>query len=742
MRTVLDGEIDAIVFAYHGAPMDVLGPHVKELADGRKAVAIRTFRPLDAEVYVVAKHDPAQRTAMENLNAVGFFEAVFEDVDEVFAYHLHLVGRDGSEVDIEDPYAYPLQLTDFDLHLLGEGTHFRTYEKLGAHLVEVNGMSGVHFAVWAPNAERVSIKGNFNQWDGRTHPMQLRSQVGVWELFIPGLVQGEVYKYEVKSRYMGYVGDKSDPYGFYAEMRPNTGSIVFDIDHYDWRDTDWVASRKKHNGLNAPMAIYEIHLGSWKRVPETNGFLNYRDLADDLAAYVKKLGYTHVELLPVAEHPFDGSWGYQVVGYFAPTSRFGTPSDFMYFVDRLHQHGIGVILDWVPAHFPSDAHGLGFFDGTHLYEHADPRRGEHAQWGTKIFNFGRNEVRNFLISNALFWLEKYHIDGLRVDAVASMLYLDYGREGGDWLPNQYGGRENLDAVDFIRRFNDQVHKEFPDVLTMAEESTSWPLVTRPGYVGGLGFDLKWNMGWMHDMLDYMEMDSIFRRFHHNSITFSLMYAFSENFILPFSHDEVVHLKKAMITKMPGDDWQKFAGLRALYGYMYTHPGKKLLFMGGEFGQWHEWDQDRSLDWHLTEYDFHKQLQQFVTDLNHLYQTEPAMHQVDFSWEGFEWINFRDVDKSIIAFERRAADSTPRLVVICNFTPIPRSGYRVGVPFAGFYTEVMNSDAAAYGGSNVGNSGGLPSDPIPWDKRPHSILITLPPLGVVIFKAPAPENANQ
>ena len=741
MRTVLDGEVDAIVFAYHGAPLDVLGPHVKELADGRSVVAIRAFRPLDAEVFVVARHDPAQRTAMQMINEIGFFEAVFEDTDQIFPYTLHLVGRDASEVDIEDPYAYPLQLTDFDLYLLGEGTHFRTYEKLGAHLREVDGVQGVHFAVWAPNAERVSVKGNFNQWDGRAHPLQLRPQVGVWELFIPGLVEGEVYKYEIKSRYMGYMADKSDPYGVYAELRPKTGSIVFDLEHYSWGDSDWIANRKQHNGLNAPMAIYEVHLGSWKRVPDTNGYLNYRDLADELAEYAKKLGYTHIELLPVGEYPFDGSWGYQVIGYFAPTSRFGTPTDFMYFVDRLHQSGIGVILDWVPAHFPSDAHGLGFFDGTHLYEHEDPRRGEHAQWGTKIFNFGRNEVRNFLISSALYWLEKYHIDGLRVDAVASMLYLDYGREGGDWVRTQYGGRENLDAVDFIRRFNEQVHKEFPDVLTMAEESTSWPLVTRPGYVGGLGFDLKWNMGWMHDMLDYMGMDSIFRRFHHNSITFSLMYAFTENFILPFSHDEVVHLKKAMITKMPGDDWQKFAGLRALYGYMYTHPGKKLLFMGGEFGQWHEWDHDRSLDWHLTEYDFHKQLQQFVTDLNHLYQAEPALYQVDFSWEGFDWINFRDVDKSIIAFERRGVDPNQRLVVICNFTPVPRSGYRVGVPLAGFYTEILNSDAAAYGGGNLGNNGGLPSDPIPWDKRPHSILVTLPPLGVVIFKTPLPESTD-
>jgi 1,4-alpha-glucan branching enzyme len=450
------------------------------------------------------------------------------------------------------------------------------------------------------------------------------------------------------------------------------------------------------------------------------------------------MGYTHIELLPICEHPYDGSWGYQTVGYYAPTSRFGTPAEFMYFVDHMHRNGIGVILDWVPAHFPSDSHGLGYFDGTHLYEHADPRKGEHAQWGTKVFNYGRNEVRNFLLSNALFWLDKYHIDGFRVDAVASMLYLDFGREHGDWVPNQYGGRENLEAVDFIRRFNELVHVEYPGALTMAEESTAWPLVTRPPYVGGLGFDFKWNMGWMHDMLDYMEIDAIYRRYHHNSITFSLMYAFSENFILPFSHDEVVHLKKAMLTKMPGDDWQRFANLRALYSYMYTHPGKKLLFMGGEFGQWHEWDHDHSLDWHLAEWDPHRQLQRFVADLNRLYRQEPAMHEVDFSWKGFDWINFRDVDKSIIAFERRANDVNDRLIVVCNFTPVPREGYRVGVPLAGDYREVLNSDSNLYGGSNVGNQGLTPSDPVPWDGRQNSILITLPPLGVVIFKAPQPE----
>ena len=737
MRTVLDGEVDAIIFAYHGAPYDVLGAHVKELGDSRKVVTIRAFRPLDRDVFIVDKTNLTQKTPMTRIHDVGFFEAVFEDRDEVFPYYLHLVGNNDVESDIEDPYAYPLQLTDYDLHLIGEGTHFRTYEKLGAHPRVVDGMPGVHFAVWAPNAERVSVKGNFNQWDGRVHPMQLRGSGSIWELFIPGLAQGELYKYEIKSRFGGYLVDKADPYGFYAEIRPQTGSVVFDIDQYAWQDTNWVTARAEHQQLAAPMAIYEVHLGSWRRVPETNGYLSYRDLAHQLADYVKKMGYTHIELLPISEYPYDGSWGYQTVGYYAPTSRFGTPSEFMYFVDYMHQNGIGVILDWVPAHFPSDSHGLGYFDGTHLYEHADPRKCEHAQWGTKVFNYGRNEVRNFLLSNALFWLDKYHIDGFRVDAVASMLYLDYGREHGDWAPNQYGGRENLEAVDFIRRFNELVHIEYPGVLTMAEESTAWPLVTRPPYVGGLGFDLKWNMGWMHDMLDYMELETVYRRYHHNSITFSLMYAFSENFILPFSHDEVVHLKKAMVTKMPGDDWQKFANLRALYAYMYTHPGKKLLFMGGEFGQWHEWDHDHSLDWHLTQWEPHSQLQRFVSDLNALYQREPALHEVDFSWKGFDWINFRDIDKSIIAFERRAADVNDRLVVACNFTPVPREGYRIGVPFAGEYEEVLNSDSAHYGGSNVGNRGMTPSDPIPWDGREHSILITLPPLGVVIFKMPRP-----
>ena len=517
-------------------------------------------------------------------------------------------------------------------------------------------------------------------------------EAGIWEIFIPNLPEGTHYKYSIKSRMLGYQVDKADPYGFYAEVRPTTDSRVWDIDKYSWEDTAWLEQRPQRQALDKPLNIYELHLGSWKRVPETNGFLTYHDLAHDLVAYVKDMGYTHIELMPITEHPFDGSWGYQVTGYYAPTSRFGTPDDFMYFVDYCHQNDIGVILDWVPAHFPRDAHGLSFFDGTHLYEHADPRQGEHLDWGTKIFNFGRNEVRNFLLANVLFWCKKYHIDGFRVDAVASMLYLDYSRKAGEWVPNKFGGRENLEAIDFIRRFNELVHAEAPGVLTIAEESTSWPMVTRPTYMGGLGFDLKWNMGWMHDMLSYMEKDPIYRRYHQNQVTFSLIYAFHENFILPFSHDEVVHLKRSMLDKMPGDVWQKYANVRALYAYMIGHPGKKLIFMGGEFGQWSEWNEARSLDWHLLDWEDHRQLQSYVRDLGRLYRDEPSLYEVDSSWEGFQWIDFADAESSIISFVRRSKDPADTLVFVCNFTPQPHVGYRIGLPIAGYYEEMLNSDA--------------------------------------------------
>lgn len=723
-------EIEAIVAGYHGAPMNILGPHIVSSGEASTLV-IRVFRPFDTAVFVHEIGSGA-RHAMTSIHPTGFYQAVFEDQTEPFTYRLIVQGRDGSEHEIEDPYRFrDAFVTDYERHLHGEGRFLRSYEKFGAHLRTVEGVGGVNFAVWAPNAERVSVIGPFNSWDDRIHPMQ--SYDGIWEIFIPNLPEGMDYKYSVKSRYLNYKADKTDPHGFYAQMRPETGSVVWNIDKYQWNDDEWMRTRAERQQLDQPINIYEIHLGSWKRVPETNGFLNYRDLAHDLVAYVKKMGYTHIELLPITEHPFDGSWGYQTTGYFAPTSRHGTPDDFMYFVDHCHQHNIGVILDWVPAHFPRDAHGLGFFDGTHLYEHEDPRQGEHRDWGTKIFNFGRNEVRNFLLGSALFWLKKYHLDGLRVDAVASMLYLDYSREAGDWIPNKYGGRENLEAIDFIRTFNEVTHEYAPGILTIAEESTSWPMVSRPTYTGGLGFDLKWNMGWMHDTLKYFEKDPLFRRYHHNMISFSLVYAFSENFVLPFSHDEVVHLKKSLLDKMPGDQWRKFAGLRSLYGFMTGHPGKKLLFMGGEFGQWREWTEAYSLDWHLLQQPIHQQLHQYVADLNQLYLSEPAFHEIDTSWEGFAWLDLQDVDNSILSFQRMATDPEEFVVVICNFTPVPHFGYRVGLPQGGRYTEIFNSDWSQYGGSDVRNSEEIHAENIPWQSGSYSAMLNLPPLGVIYLK---------
>lgn len=626
-------------------------------------------------------------------------------------------------------------LTDFDLHLIGEGTHYKNYEKLGAHIMEVDGVKGVHFAVWAPNAKGVSVIGDFNHWDGKKHPMKLLGDSGIWEIFIPGIDEGELYKFEVKSKYRGYKEQKSDPFAFFFEVRPKSAAIVYNIENkHKWQDAEWLEIRRKKNWFESPVAIYEVHLGSWMRAPEDNNrFLTYRELADKLIPHVKNLGFTHIELLPISEHPLDASWGYQTIGYFAPTSRYGRPEDLMYFIDKCHQNEIGVIIDWVPAHFPKDAHGLGYFDGTCLYEHEDPRKGEHRDWGTLIFNYGRNEVVNYLISNALFWLEKYHIDGLRVDAVASMLYLDYSREPGDWIPNIYGGNENLEAINFLKKFNEIVHQYHPGVLTIAEESTAWTGVSRPTYLGGLGFSMKWNMGWMHDTLEYFSKDSIYRKYHTNNLTFSMLYAFTENFILPFSHDEVVHGKRSMLDKMPGDMWQKFANLRALYGYMYGHPGKKLLFMGSEFGQWREWNFDESLDWHLLQYEPHKKLQRFLSDLNNLYITEPAMHEVDFDWHGFEWIDFHDSDNSVISFIRRAKNHDDFLVFVFNLTPIPRFGYRIGVPHGGFYREILNSDSEIYWGGNLGNAGGVYADNVPCHARQFSLNLILPPLSVLIFK---------
>jgi 1,4-alpha-glucan branching enzyme len=625
-------------------------------------------------------------------------------------------------------------LTDYDIHLLGEGSHHMSYDKLGAHVLEVGDVRGVHFAVWAPNAKTVSVVGDFNQWDNRRHTMHLIGSSGIWEVFIPGLDEGEIYKFDITSRYHRHHAVKADPYGFYFEHRPKSASVVHDINKYRWRDNGWIKRRQRRNWFESPVSIYEVHLGSWMRVPdEDDRFLTYTELADTLIEYVKEMGYTHIELLPVCEHPLDASWGYQTIGYFAPTSRFGTPEDFMFFVDQCHQNGIGVILDWAPAHFPKDGHGLGFFDGTCLYEHADPQKGEHKEWGTLVFNYGRNEVRNFLISNGLFWLDKYHIDGLRVDAVASMLYLDYSRNEGEWVPNKHGGRENLEAIEFVKKFNEVTHGYFPGILTIAEESTSWPSVTKPVYLGGLGFDMKWNMGWMNDMLGYISTDPIYRKFHHGNLTFSLLYAFSENFVLVLSHDEVVHGKRSILDKMPGDTWQKFANLRLFYAYMFSHPGKKLLFMGGEFGQWHEWKFDRSLDWHLLEELPHQRLQRYSQDLNRLYVTEASLHEVDFQYQGFEWIDFHDADNSMISYVRFAKDRGDHIVVVCNFTPVPHYGYRVGVPEGCFYREILNSDSRLYGGSDLGNAGGLQADPVPCHGRLFSLNVTVPPLSVLYFK---------
>ena len=628
-------------------------------------------------------------------------------------------------------------ISEFDGYLLAEGTHYRAYEKLGAHLTEKDGKRGVQFAVWAPNAKRVSIIGDFNNWSPNAAIMR-PSTAGIWEGFVPDIGQGASYKYHIESRYRDYKVDKADPYGFASEIRPQTASRVWNLENYSWHDESWMKDRTNSNSLNSPLSFYEVHLGSWKRaLNENNRWLTYRELAPLLADYVHDSGFTHVELLPVMEHPFDGSWGYETLGYFAPTSRFGTPDDFMYLVDHLHQHGIGVVLDWVPAHFPKDEAGLGYFDGSHLYEHEDPRQGEHPDWNTFVFNYGRNEVQNFLISNALFWLDKYHVDGLRVDAVASMLYLDYGRGEGQWIPNRFGGKENLDAIHFLRTLNEHVYGAYPDTMMIAEESTSWPQVSRPIYLGGLGFGLKWNMGWMHDVLNYMSQDPVYRNYHHNEITFSLVYAFAENFVLPFSHDEVVYGKGSMIRKMPGDDWQKFANLRLLYGFMFGHPGKKLLFMGDEFGQWSEWNHDASLEWNLLEHPSHAGLKRWVRDLNTVYRGESLLHTMDFNSAGFEWVDCKDFQRSIISFLRRGHNPNDQLLFVCNFTPVVRQNYRVGVPLEGYWKEILNSDAPLYGGSGQGNFGGLSTVPLPIHGRPFSLNMTLPPLGIVIFRPESP-----
>ena len=625
-------------------------------------------------------------------------------------------------------------LSKDDLYLFNEGTHFHLYDKLGAHPVEHNGTAGTYFAVWAPNAEQVSVIGNFNDWEKGKHTLSPVRDSGIWEGFLPGIGKGTLYKFHIRSRTGHYEVEKTDPFACFNEIPPKTASIVWDLD-YTWRDQQWMESRKARNGLNAPISIYEMHVGSWKRVPE-EGYrsLSYRELAASLPGYLEDMGFTHVEFLPIMDHPFFGSWGYQTTGYFAPTGNYGTPQDLMYLIDELHRHGIGVILDWVPSHFPTDGHGLSFFDGTHLYEHEDPRQGFHPDWNTYIFNYGRNEVRSFLISSALFWLGKYHIDGLRVDAVASMLYLDYSRKEGEWIPNQYGGRENLDAISFLRRFNEEVYRNYPDVQTVAEESTAWPTVSKPTYIGGLGFGFKWDMGWMHDTLSYMSQDPFFRKYHHNKLTFRMLYAFHENFILPLSHDEVVYGKGSLLGKMPGDNWQKFANLRLLLGYMYAQAAKKLLFMGGEIGQWSEWAHDGSVEWHLLSHEPHNTLQRWVSDLNRFYRAEPALHERDIDSSGFEWIDCNDAESSVISLLRKGASTHDLILVVCNFTPVPRHNYRVGVPRGGFWQEVLNSDATLYGGSGWGNLGGVEAVPVPLHGRGHSLTLTLPALTALFFKS--------
>jgi 1,4-alpha-glucan branching enzyme len=718
-NATLSPELRAVAEARHLDPFAVLGRHPE--GDG---VVVRAMLP-HAEVVTIAEGNHR----MEPIPGTGFFE--WRGASDQVPERYRLIWRDDShrEQIAHDPYCYPPQLPDFDLHLFSEGKHWHAYRLLGARVHEADGAAGVLFSVWAPNAERVSVVGDFNRWDGRCHPMRVHGN-GVWELFIPDLPPGVVYKYELRAR-NGDVFLKTDPYGQRFEVRPQTAAIVEPPSRFEWGDADWLAARAEHDWMHEPMTVYEAHLGSWKRDPEGE-MLDYRTLGRELVEHAKALGFTHIELMPITEHPYDKSWGYQTTGYYAPTSRFGTPDDFRWLVDHCHRNGIGVILDWVPAHFPKDAHGLARFDGTALYEYEDPRLGEHKDWSTLIFNFGRYEVKNFLVSSALYWLEEFHIDGLRVDAVASMLYLDYSRKEGEWIPNRHGGRENLEAIEFMRSLNEITHTQVPGILVMAEESTSWPQVTKPTYVGGLGFDLKWNMGWMNDTLRYMANDPIHRQYHQDMLTFSMLYAFSENFLLPFSHDEVTHGKRSMLYKMPGDEWQRFANLRLLYTYMYTHPGKKLLFMGCELAQGEEWDSSGTLDWYVLDFPLHRGIQRLVGDLNALYRGEPALHGHDFDWNGFEWIDCHDAPNSVLIYLRRSGDEF--LITALNFTPVPRESYRIGVPEPGRYIEILSSDAADYAGSGLRNSGqDLITEEVPWMSRPHSLVLTLPPLAGVVLK---------
>ncbi len=723
---MIDAELAAgltrIREARHHDPFRVLGRHTEG-----DHVVVRVFNPYAVEVFIAEGGMPLQRVAGHDF----FFQ--WRGSASQLPERYRLIWRDEAHYEHvgHDAYSYGPQLQDFDLHLFAEGNHRHAYRFFGAHPMEIDGVAGTRFAVWAPNAERVSVVGDFNRWDGRCHPMRVRGSSGVWELFIPDLEPGHLYKFELRNRRTGQILLKSDPYGQLFELRPRTASVISAGTSYQWGDHEWMQRRRHADWQHSPMSIYEVHPGSWQRDIEGE-FLGYRELAHRLVAYVKTMGFTHIELLPITEHPFDLSWGYQTTGYFAPTRRFGEPDDFRYFVDYCHQHDVGILLDWVPAHFPKDAHGLARFDGTPLYEHEDPRLGEHMDWSTLIFNFGRNEVKTFLVSSAVFWLEDMHIDGLRVDAVASMLYLDYSREEGQWVPNEFGGRENLVAIDFLKRLNVAVHEQCPGILTIAEESTAWPLVSRPTYVGGLGFDMKWNMGWMNDTLRYISHDPVHRKYHHDLLTFSMLYAFTENFVLPFSHDEVVHGKGSMLNKMPGDEWQRHANLRALYTYMFTHPGKKLLFMGTEIGQGLEWNSAGVLDWYVLQYPLHEGMQRLVKDLNRLYCASPALHRHEFDWQGFDWIDCHDAEQSVLSFLRKG-DAGELMAVVLNLTPIPRRGYRIGVPLAGRYQEVLNSDSSFYGGGNVGNGAtALLAEERPWMGRSYSLALTLPPLASIVI----------
>jgi 1,4-alpha-glucan branching enzyme len=715
-------DLERLVRREHSSPHDVLGAH--PAADG---VVIRAFRPGAAAVKAVpASGDPV---ALEAVHPGGVFEGVVEGGELPFAYRLEVDYGESGTVTIEDPYRFLPTVGELDLHLIGEGRHEELWKRLGAHVLEVDGVRGTAFSVWAPSARAVSVVGDFNFWDGRIHPMRAVGSAGIWELFLPGVESGARYKYEILAP-DGEIRLKADPVAFATEVPPKTASVVHEST-YAWGDERWLKERRDARPLEGPMSIYEVHLGSWRLNPlEGNRSLTYLELADELSAYALDMGFTHIELLPVMAHPFTGSWGYQVTGYFAPTPRYGSPDDFRAFVDRLHANGLGVILDWVPAHFPRDDFALARFDGTALYEHDDPRRGAHPDWGTLVFNYGRHEVRNFLVANALYWLRDYHADGIRVDAVASMLYLDYSREEGQWVPNEYGGNEDLDAVAFLKEFNEVVHGREPGTISAAEESTAWPGVSRPTYLGGLGFGFKWNMGWMHDTLAYFQQDPVYRRWHHHELTFSLVYAFTENFILPLSHDEVVHGKGSLLAKMPGDRWQKLANLRALYAFMWAHPGKKLLFMGSEFAQEAEWSEQRSLDWHLLENPQHAGVQSLVRDLNHAYKAERALWEADDDHTAFWWIEANDADNNVFAFARRTQDSERVVVFVANLSPVPRTGYRLGLPRSGRWREAVNTDSGFYGGSDVGNLGGVEAGAPAWQNQPFSAEVNLPPLGAL------------